>query len=89
MTVVVFVEPDDELSLQAVTLAQSLGDVRAVDDRRPVRAGGVGEGADRGGGRTTTSSARARIAGTRCSRTSPRSSTCRSPPTSRRCEATR
>ena len=30
MNVVVFVEPDDELSLQAITLAQSLGDVRAV-----------------------------------------------------------
>ena len=30
MNVVVFVEPDDELSLQAVTLAQSLGEVRAV-----------------------------------------------------------
>jgi electron transfer flavoprotein alpha subunit len=30
MTVVVFIEPNDELSLQAVTLAQSLGEVRAV-----------------------------------------------------------
>ncbi len=30
MNVLVFVEPDDELSLQAVTLAQSLGEVRAV-----------------------------------------------------------
>ncbi|HEX6789089.1 MAG TPA: electron transfer flavoprotein subunit alpha/FixB family protein [Gaiellaceae bacterium] len=30
MTVVCFVEPDDELSLQALTLAQQLGDVRAV-----------------------------------------------------------
>ena len=30
MTVVVLIEPGDELSLQAVTLAQSLGEVRAV-----------------------------------------------------------
>ena len=30
MSALVFVEPDDELSLQAMTLAQSLGDVRAV-----------------------------------------------------------
>ncbi len=30
MNVVVFIEPDDELSLQALTLAQTLGDVRAV-----------------------------------------------------------
>ena len=30
MTVLVFVEPDDELSLQALTLARGLGDVRAV-----------------------------------------------------------
>jgi electron transfer flavoprotein alpha subunit len=30
MNVVAFVEPDDELSLQALTLAQQLGDVRAV-----------------------------------------------------------
>jgi electron transfer flavoprotein alpha subunit len=30
MTVVCFVEPNDELSLQALTLAQQLGDVRAV-----------------------------------------------------------
>ena len=30
MTVLVFVERDDELSLQALTLAESLGDVRAV-----------------------------------------------------------
>jgi electron transfer flavoprotein alpha subunit len=30
VSVLVFVEPDDELSLQAVTLARSLGDVRAV-----------------------------------------------------------
>src|SRR5882724_3558055 len=30
MTVLVLVEPNDELSLQAVTLAQSLGEVRAV-----------------------------------------------------------
>ena len=30
MSVLVFVEPDDELSLQAVTLAESIGDARAV-----------------------------------------------------------
>ena len=30
MSVLAFVERDDELSLQALTLAQSLGDVRAV-----------------------------------------------------------
>ena len=30
MTALVFVEPDDELSLQALSLAQQLGDVRAV-----------------------------------------------------------
>ena len=30
MSVLVFVEPDDELSLQALTLARTLGDVRAV-----------------------------------------------------------
>jgi electron transfer flavoprotein alpha subunit len=30
MTIVVLIEPDDELSLQAVTLASSLGEVRAV-----------------------------------------------------------
>ena len=30
MSVLLFVEPDDELSLQALTLAQQLGDVRAV-----------------------------------------------------------
>ena len=30
MSVLVFVEPDDELSLQALTVAQELGDVRAV-----------------------------------------------------------
>ena len=30
MSVLVFVEPDDELSLQALTLAESLGEVRAV-----------------------------------------------------------
>ena len=30
MSVLLFVEPDDDLSLQALTLAHSLGDVRAV-----------------------------------------------------------
>ena len=30
MSVLVFVEPDDELSLQALGLAQSLGDIKAV-----------------------------------------------------------
>src|SRR5579862_1755725 len=30
MTVLVYVEPDDELSLQAVGFAQAVGDVRAV-----------------------------------------------------------
>ncbi|MEN3272450.1 MAG: hypothetical protein V7636_1211, partial [Actinomycetota bacterium] len=30
MSVLAFIEPNDELSLQALTLAQSLGDVRAV-----------------------------------------------------------
>jgi electron transfer flavoprotein alpha subunit len=35
MTVVCFVEPDDELSLQALTLAQQLGDVRAVTIEGP------------------------------------------------------
>jgi electron transfer flavoprotein alpha subunit len=62
MSVVVFVEPDDELSLQALTLAESLGDVRAVSIDGPYApsawaqalieaAGGdtiVGPGSDRG-----------------------------------------
>src|SRR5436305_11951979 len=63
MSVVVFVEPDDELSLQAITLARSLdGDVRAVQVEGPyapsawaaaiVDAAGdadiVGPGSDRG-----------------------------------------
>jgi electron transfer flavoprotein alpha subunit len=62
MNVLLFVEPDDELSLQAVTLAQSLGDVRAVRIDGPyapsawaaalVEAAGddaiVGPGSDRG-----------------------------------------
>jgi electron transfer flavoprotein alpha subunit len=63
VTVVVFVEPDDELSLQAVTLAESLGgDVRAVRIDGPyapsawaaalIEAAGeddvVGPGSDRG-----------------------------------------
>jgi hypothetical protein len=30
VSVLVFVEPSDDLSLQAITLAQSLGDVREV-----------------------------------------------------------
>ncbi len=30
MSVLLFVEPGDELSLQALSLAQQLGDVRAV-----------------------------------------------------------
>jgi electron transfer flavoprotein alpha subunit len=62
MSVVVFVEPNDELSLQALTLAESLGDVRAVSIDGPYApsawaralveaAGGddiVGPGTDRG-----------------------------------------
>ena len=62
MTVLVLIEPDDELSLQAVTLAQSLGDVRAVSIEGPyapsawasalIEAAGaddiVGPGSDRG-----------------------------------------
>lgn len=62
MSVLVFVEPDDELSLQALTLAESLGDVRAVEIAGPYApsawagalieaAGGddiVGSGSDRG-----------------------------------------
>jgi electron transfer flavoprotein alpha subunit len=62
MTVLVLVEPNDELSLQAVTLAQSLGDVRAVTIEGPyapsawasalIEAAGaddiVGPGSDRG-----------------------------------------
>ena len=39
MNVLVFVEPDDELSLQAVTLAQSLGDARAVSIDGPYAPG--------------------------------------------------
>ena len=35
MSVLVLIEPDDELSLQAVTLAQSLGEVRAVTIEGP------------------------------------------------------
>jgi electron transfer flavoprotein alpha subunit len=35
MSILVFVEPGDELSLQALALAQSLGDVRAVSLREP------------------------------------------------------
>jgi electron transfer flavoprotein alpha subunit len=35
MSVLVFVEPDDELSLQALGLAQTLGDVRAVSVEGP------------------------------------------------------
>src|SRR3954469_23256116 len=62
MTVLVLVAPNDELSLQAVTLAESLGDVRAVTIEAPYApsawasalieaAGGddiVGPGSDRG-----------------------------------------
>ena len=62
MTVLVFVEPDDELSLQAITLARSLGEVRAVQIDGPyapaawagalIEAAGtdpiVGLGSDRG-----------------------------------------
>src|SRR5882724_2022372 len=62
MTVVVLVEPNDELSLQAVTLAQSLGDARPVTIEGPyapsawasalIEAAGaddiVGPGSDRG-----------------------------------------
>jgi electron transfer flavoprotein alpha subunit len=62
MTVVVLIESNDELSLQAVTLAQSLGDVRAVTIEGPyapsawasalIDAAGaddiVGPGSDRG-----------------------------------------
>jgi hypothetical protein len=62
MNVLVLVAPDDELSLQAVTLAQSLGDVRAVTIDGPyapsawasalIDAAGdddiVGPGSDRG-----------------------------------------
>ena len=62
MTVLVLVEPDDELSLQAVTLAQSLGEVRAVTIEGPyapsawasalIESAGaddiVGPGSDRG-----------------------------------------
>jgi electron transfer flavoprotein alpha subunit len=39
MSVLVFVEPNDELSLQAVTLAESLGDVRAVTIEGPYAPG--------------------------------------------------
>ena len=35
MSVLVLIEPNDELSLQAVTLAQSLGDVRTVTIEAP------------------------------------------------------
>ena len=35
MSVLVLVERDDELSLQALTFAQSLGDVRAVEIEGP------------------------------------------------------
>jgi electron transfer flavoprotein alpha subunit len=35
MSVLLFVEPDDDLSLQALTLAQSLGDVRTVSVEGP------------------------------------------------------
>src|SRR5947209_16617737 len=62
MNVLVFTEANDELSLQAVTLAQSLGDVRAVSIDGPyapsawaaalIEAAGaddiVGPGSDRG-----------------------------------------
>jgi len=62
LTVLVFVEPDDELSLQAITLARSLGEVRAVQIDGPyapaawagalIEAAGtdpiVGLGSDRG-----------------------------------------
>jgi electron transfer flavoprotein alpha subunit len=63
MTVLVFFEPGDELSLQAVTLAESLGDIQAVSFEGPYapsawaaelarRADGVdaivGPGSDRG-----------------------------------------
>jgi electron transfer flavoprotein alpha subunit len=63
MSALVFLEPDDDLSLQAVTLAASLGDVQAVSFEGPYapsawaatlaqRAGGldaiVGPGSDRG-----------------------------------------
>jgi electron transfer flavoprotein alpha subunit len=62
MTVVVLIEPGDELSLQAVTLAESLGEVRAVTIDAPyapsawasalIEAAGadhiVGPGSDRG-----------------------------------------
>lgn len=62
MSVLLFVEPGDELSLQALTLAQSLGEVRAVEIEGPyapsawaealIEAAGldhiVGPGSDRG-----------------------------------------
>ncbi|HEX7627129.1 MAG TPA: hypothetical protein VF379_08715, partial [Gaiellaceae bacterium] len=62
MSVLVFIEGDDELSLQAVTLAESLGEARAVRFDGPyapsawaaalVEAAGeddiVGPGSDRG-----------------------------------------
>jgi electron transfer flavoprotein alpha subunit len=62
MNVLVFVEPDDELSLQAVTLAESLGETRAAQIEGPyapsawaaalIEAAGddaiVGPGSDRG-----------------------------------------
>ena len=42
MTSLVLVEPGDELSLQALGFARSLGDVRAVLHRRALRACGLG-----------------------------------------------
>ena len=88
MSVLVFVERDDELSLQALTFAQSLGDVRAVEIEGPyapsawaaalIEAAGsdaiVGPGSDRGNEVLAHVAAR---------------SICRSPPTSPRREATR
>jgi electron transfer flavoprotein alpha subunit len=42
MSVLLFVEPDDELSLQALTLARSLGEVRAVSLAEPYAPAGWG-----------------------------------------------
>ena len=89
MSVLLFVEPDDELSLQALTLARSLGDVQAVSVDGAVRA------RRRGRRRSppqptapTRSSPPAPTAATSCSRTSPRASTSRSRRTSPRSTAT-
>jgi electron transfer flavoprotein alpha subunit len=43
VNVVAFIEPDDELSLQALTLAQELGDVRAVSIDGPYAPGAWAE----------------------------------------------